>query len=232
MHTQLDLRTNAETIRALKALAKATGLANASPFANALMKGSIQIVRGESQIGTVSSSSASSRAQARALLEARAGQDVDASKCVAALDSVDRKLHELATVSKRRTLTVPAVQHYPGYTEALSAFSIHSQLQDNTKRLTLKVDYVLGKAFKRTATNGLTTQARLAELAAALTVEITEPDENQAQMQALSELFHQLNDTVRAIHADSKSEGKNTEMLFKRLKVLVSRIYQQTKGEK
>lgn len=231
MLTQLDLRTNVETVRALKALAKATGLANASPFASALMKGSIQILRGESQIGTVSTSSASSRAQARTLLEARAGHDADSSKCVAALDYVDHKLHELSTVSKRRTRVVPAVQHYQGYAEALAAFSIHSQLKDNTKRLTLKVDCVLGKAFKRTATAGLTTQARLAELAAALTVEITEPDENHAQMQALSELFQQLNDTVRAIHADSKNEGKNSEMLFKRLKGLVSRIYQQTKGE-
>lgn len=231
MFTQLDLRTNVETVKALKALAKATGLADASPFVNCLLQSPIQILEGQSQIGSVSSNSASSRAQARTLLEARAGYDTDASKCVAALDAVARKLHELSTVSKRRTRSVLAVEHYPGYAEALAVLSIHSKLKGDQTRLTLKVDYAAGKAFKRTATVGLTTQVRLAELAAALTVEITEPDENSVQMQALSELFQQLNDTVRAIHADSKSEGKNTEMLFKRLKVLVSRIYQQTKGE-
>lgn len=231
MLTQLDLRTNVETVKALKALAVATGLADASPFVNCLLQGSIPILQGQSQIGSVSSNSSSSRAQARALLEARAGHDADASKCVAALDAVARKLHELSTVSKRRTRIVPAAEYYPGYAEALAALSIHSKLNNDKTRLTLKVDPVSGKAFKRTATTGLTTQIRLAELAAALTVEITEPDENSAQMQALSELFQQLNDTVRAIHADSKSEGKNAEMLFKRLKVLVSRIYQQTKGE-
>lgn len=231
MLTQLDLRTNVETVRALKALAKATGLADASPFVNCLLKGPIKIKIGKSQTTLIYTSSASSRAQAQTLLESRAEHDPDSAKYVAALESIERKLQELSTVSKLRVRRAPAVEHYPGYAEALAAFSIHSKLKNDNTRLTLKVDSVSGKAFKRTAMVGLTTQARLAELAAALTVEITEPDENSAQMQTLSELFQQLNDTVRAIHADSKSDGKNAEILFKRLKGLVSKIYQQTKGE-